>query len=296
MGAINQFSMVPKKAYSVYFRFDRRGTRACRQTAFSPIRATPLICSFVLAIFARPSLSVSTQTSTGPIASTSNVTCVAARPEGPPPTARLVAAYGFEKSSGNKTLDSSGKGHPAMLINAVLTTGKFGKGIALNGTNAYLRIDEPSWPRRDYTYAAWVLPHMVSGWRALFEIQTPESRGIEVALAPGRHVEIWSSGELRLRNGNPLPALKWTHVAVTRKGLLVTLFLNGIAQRAGRDSTVFRFGGCPALIGVDSDRGCAGKLNGFFSGVIDELQIYDCALSAGEIPSIMDVSVDHGSN
>lgn len=120
------------------------------QTAFSPIRATPLLCSLLLAVFAWPALSLSSENSTGPIAATSNVTCVAARPEGPPPTARLVAAYGFEEISGNKTPDSSGKSHPAALVNAVLTTGRFGKGIVLNGTNAYVRIDEPSWPRRDY--------------------------------------------------------------------------------------------------------------------------------------------------
>jgi len=177
-----------------------------------------------------------------------------------------------------------------------MTKGKFGKGLVLNGTNAYLRIDEPSWPRRDYTYAAWVYPRTVSGWRALLEIQTPESRGVELAIAPGGPIEMWSSGRLRLRNGIRLPTLAWTHVALTRAGSLIIVFLNGVAQRAGRDRTILDFGNCPALIGVDADFSCTDKLNGFFSGVIDELQIYDGALSASEIRLIMDVPVDQMSN
>jgi len=101
---------------------------------------------------------------------------------------------------------------------------------------------------------------------------------------------------LRLRNGIRLPTSTWTHVALTRAGSVITVFLNGVAQRAGRDSTVLDFGNCPALIGVDADFGCTDKLNGFFSGVIDELQLCDCALSASEIRLIMDVPVDQMSN
>jgi hypothetical protein len=172
-----------------------------------------------------------------------------------------------------------------------LATGRFGNGIALNGTDAYVRIDEPGWPTRDYTYAVWVFPRAVIGWRAILEIQTPASRGVELASAPAGRIEVWSSGELRLRNGFRLPALTWTHVALTRVGSLITLFLNGAAQRAGRDGTFLDFENCPALIGVDADLGCTGKLNGFFSGVVDELRIYDCALPASEIARIMDVPV-----
>lgn len=237
-------------------------------------------------------LSASTQLSSGPLAASSYFTCVTTRPLVPRPAARLEAAYGFEEVSGDTTPNLLGKSSPATLVNAALTAGRFGKGVELNGTNAYVRIDEPNWPRRDYTYAIWVFPRLVSAWRAILEIQTPTSQGVEFAIAPGGRIEIWSAGNPRLRNGIPLPTLAWSHVAVTRAGSLITVFLNGVAQRAGRDGTVFDFGSCPALIGVDADLGCAAKLSGFFIGVIDELRIYDCALSASDIRLIMDAPVD----
>lgn len=241
-------------------------------------------------------LNVSAKSASGPTSASSNVTCGTARPHVPQSPAGLLAAYGFEKVSGSQAPDLSGKGHPATLVKGIMTTGRFGNGIALNGTDAYVRIDEPGWPTRDYTYAIWVFPRSVRDWRAILEIQTPASRGVELASAPAGRIEVWSSGELRLRNGIRQPVLAWTHVALTRAGSLITLFLNGVAQRAGRDGTLLDFGNCPALIGVDADLGCTGKLNGFFSGVVDELQVYDCALPASEIPGIMDNPVDRMRN
>jgi hypothetical protein len=159
-----------------------------------------------------------------------------------------------------------------------------------------MRIDDAKWPTRDYTYAAWVLPHSLKGWRAIVEIQTPGSAGVEVGIAVGGRIEAWSSGVLRLRTATRLTASKWTHVALTRIGSLMTVYINGVPQRAGRDGTVFEFGNCPALIGVDADLGCAGRLNGYFSGMIEELRIYDCALAASEIRSITSATVNRAGD
>jgi hypothetical protein len=203
-------------------------------------------------------------------------------------SARLVAAFGFDKIDGRRTPDLSGNRTSAEVVNGALMAGRFRKALALNGTNAYARIEDPRWPPHDFTYAAWVFPLVVNGWRAILEMQTPESRGFELAVASGGYLEIWSYGKLVLRNGIPVRALEWTHVAATRSGSLITVFLNGVAHRAGQGSTVFDFGNCPALIGVDADQGCAKKLNGFFHGAIDELRVYDCALSASDIREIME--------
>jgi undecaprenyl-diphosphatase len=231
-----------------------------------------------------------------PIASPEGVepqpACLTPPPGAPPRSARRVGAYAFEVSHGDTTPEASGAGPPGVLVGASLAAGRFGRGLALDGTSAYLRIEEPGWPTGDYTHAAWVWPRRSDAWRALIEIQTPASRGLEIAVAARGGLEVWSSGSLRLPHAGSLARGEWSHVALTRAGSLVTSFVDGVAQRAGRDGASFDFGKCPALIGVDADSGCSGALNGFFDGVIDELRIYDCALSAEGIRSILQAPLE----
>lgn len=243
----------------------------------------------------RPTVKLSRDSSLR-LSDSSNFSCVTAKPHEVRSTARVVAAFGFDRIDGNKTKAFGGNKTDAILVNAGLTAGRFGKGIDLNGRDAYLRVENPAWPRGDYTYAAWVFPRLVRGWSTILEIQALEGGGVEVATAPGGHIEVWSSGKLRLRNGIALQAVGWNYVAVTRSDSLITVFQDGVPQRAGRDQTVFDFSNCPALIGVDADLGCAGKLNGFFSGVIDELRVYDCAISVDDIRLLMSVPVDRNPN
>ena len=42
---------------------------------------------------------------------------------------------------------------------------------------------------------------------------------------------------------------------------------------------------------MDADQGCAGRLNGFFRGAIDELRVYDCALPATAIQEVMNAPI-----
>ena len=210
--------------------------------------------------------------------------------------AGLLAAYAFEEVTGTSTPNAWGNNRPGTLVDSALTSGRFGRGLALNGTSGYMRIDDPQWPAGDYTYAAWVLPRQVREWRAVLEIQTPNSRGLELAIDGSSQTELWSAGARRLRSGIQLGAGRWTHVALTRSSHLLTFYVDGIAGGVARDGTVFNFGSCPALVGVDADSGCTGKLNGFFDGVIDELRVYDCALSGDGIRSIMATAVDPSAN
>jgi membrane-associated phospholipid phosphatase len=219
-------------------------------------------------------------------------TCLGTPPGPSARPARLVAAYAFENVIATSTPDASGNNRPGSLVDATLTSGRFGRGLALNGTSGYMRIDEPQWPTGDYTYAAWVLPRHLSEWRAILEIQTPDGRGLELAIDGSGQVELWSAGARRLRSGVQLTAGRWTHVALTRSAHLLTFHVDGIAGGVARNSTVFNFGSCPALVGVDADLGCTRRLNGFFDGVIDELRVYDCALAEDGVRSIMETAVD----
>ncbi len=199
----------------------------------------------------------------------------------------LVAAYPFEEGAGMTTADASGRGHPGTLVGATWTAaGKYGKAIALDGTAQYARVDAPGAPTGDFSWMVWARPTSLTGWRGLLQIQTAASTGIELALDAGRP-QVWSNGLLRLTAGSSLPVNAWSHVALTRTGSTLTAYVNGTSVGTGVEPTVFNWGSCPFLIGVDADSGCTGALNGHFPGQLDEVRIYNRALTATEIQAAM---------
>jgi len=200
----------------------------------------------------------------------------------------LVIGYGFEEGAGATTADVSGNGHPGTLVGGATwtTTGRHGRAVALNGSSQYVRIDAPSAPTGDFSWMIWANPTTLSGWRGLLEIQTAGSTGIELALDAGRP-QVWSNGLLRLTAAGTIPVGAWTHLAITRAGTTLTVYVNGASVGTATEPAAFSWSTCPFLIGVDADTGCTGALNGNFPGQLDEFRLYNRALNATEIGAAM---------
>jgi hypothetical protein len=198
-----------------------------------------------------------------------------------------VLAYGFEEGMGTTTADVSGNAHPGTLVGATwTTTGKYGRAVVLNGSAQYVRVDAPNAPTGNFSWMVWVNPTIVTGWRGLLEIQTSASAGIELALDAGRP-QVWSNGLLRLTAGASLPVNAWSHVAITRAGNTLTVYVNGLSVGTATEPAAFNWATCPFLLGADADSGCAGLLNGHFGGQLDEFRLYNRALSQAEVQAAM---------
>jgi hypothetical protein len=201
--------------------------------------------------------------------------------------AGLVLAFGFEEGTGTTTADVSGNAHPGTLVGTTwATTGKYGRAVVLNGSTQYVRVDAPSAPTGDFSWMVWANPTTLSGWRGLLEIQTSGSAGVELALDAGRP-QVWSNGQLRLTATGVLAVNTWTHMAITRAGSTLTVYVNGVSVGTATETAAFSWSTCPFLIGVDADSGCTGLLNGQFAGQLDEFRLYNRALSPTEIQAAM---------
>jgi hypothetical protein len=201
--------------------------------------------------------------------------------------AGLVLAFGFEEGTGTTTADVSGNAHPGTLVGATwTTTGKYGRAVVLNGSTHYVRVDAPSAPTGNFSWMVWANPTTLSGWRGLLEIQTSGSAGVELALDAGRP-QVWSNGQLRLTATGVLAVNTWTHLAITRAGSTLTVYVNGVSVGTATETAAFSWSTCPFLIGVDADSGCTGLLNGQFAGQLDEFRLYNRALSPTEIQAAM---------
>jgi len=157
-----------------------------------------------------------------------------------------------------------------------LTAGQHGNGYRLDGSS-WLEVEVPAGlPITAYTWSAWVRPAVVAGFHAVVE-----SRSLELDLEDGGLVS-WINDAPLIRGG-ALTAGTWVHLALTRDGDQLALFVDAAPIGVATDPNVHDFGPCEVLVGIDSDNGCDGALNGELIGDLDEVRIYARALSPAEL-------------
>jgi hypothetical protein len=204
----------------------------------------------------------------------------------------LVAAFGFDEGSGATALDSSGRNNNGTVTSAVWTTaGKFGRALAFNGTSSWVTVADAAALdlTTGMTLEAWVNPTSLSGWRTA--LLKEAGGGLSYALyandnTPNPAVTIQTGGTDRSAVGtSPLPLNTWTHLASTYDGAQLRLYVNGVqvGSRAQTGSILVSTG--PLRVGGNA------VWREFFSGLIDEVRVYNRALSPGEIQADMNAAV-----
>lgn len=197
-----------------------------------------------------------------------------------------VAAYNFNEATGTTVNDASGNGNSGTISGATRAAGKFGNALSFNGTSDWVTIPHAAVLNLTtaLTLEAWVKPSALADWRAV--LLKESSSGLSYALYASDTAShpsgyIRRSGDVGA-SGSSAPALNtWTHLATTYDGATLRLFVNGVqaASRAVTGSIVTS--ASPLRIGGDSVWG------EYFSGLIDEVRVYNRALTAVEIQSDM---------
>jgi hypothetical protein len=206
----------------------------------------------------------------------------------------LVAAFGFEESSGTTVFDASGNGNNGTLSNATRTTqGRFGRALSFNGSNSLVSVgDSNSLDLTDgMTLAAWVYPTtQASDFKSI--ITKEMSGGLTYALhafSPrnGPNMQLFIAGNSRwISGGQAIPTSAWTHLAATHDGARQDLYVNGVRVSGNSLSGNLGVTANPLRIGGNTVN--AGR---YFAGVIDEVRIYNRALSQAEIATVSDEAI-----
>ncbi len=211
---------------------------------------------------------------------------VAAQPPG------LLAAYGFDAGSGTAVADASGNNNNGTLANGTWSAaGRFGGAISFNGTSTWVSVPNATSlnPTTAVTMEAWVNPVAVNNWRTvLFKEQTGNlTYGLYSNTSSNRpNAQVFVSGSDRNVNGTAAVAANtWTHLAATYDGANVRLFVNGTQV-----ATIAQTGALATSTGVLHIGGNA-VWGEWYQGLIDEVRIYNRALSAAEIQADMVTSV-----
>jgi hypothetical protein len=199
----------------------------------------------------------------------------------------LVAAYGFEEASGTAVSDSSGLGNVGTIAGATrVATGRFGKALSFDGVNDVVTVfDSDSLDISvGMTLEAWVNPRSLGQFSTI--LMKEQFNDVAYVLYANTQyfgeplnrpsVEIKTSSNVHTMHTSQLPLNTWTHVAATYNGNELRLYINGTAVLTAvtgpivQSSRELRIGG--NLVWGE-----------YFDGLIDEVRIYNRALTAQEI-------------
>lgn len=205
----------------------------------------------------------------------------------------LVAAYDFEEAGGSRVIDASNQGNHGILDGAVrISQGRFGKALSFDGIDDWVTVNDAASLdlTAGITLEAWVHPtDSMTGWRSvLLKDAPPEHASYYLAANSDANrpaVGVFISNNQSFAVGPQLALYTWAHLAGTYDGITLRLYLNGseVARRAQpgpieASDGVLRIGG----------NGVWGE---FFNGQLDEIRIYNRALSATEIRADMDAPI-----
>ncbi|HKC49220.1 MAG TPA: LamG-like jellyroll fold domain-containing protein, partial [Myxococcota bacterium] len=202
------------------------------------------------------------------------------------PPVGLVAAYGFNAGSGSVLADSSGNGNDGAINGATWATGHDGQALSFDGIGNLVVVNDSASLHltTGMTLEAWVRPtQALSNWKAV--LQKELDAYFLNANTAGNHVG--SGGTFNndcctvVEGPSGLAASQWTHLASTYDGTTLRLYANGTLVASLPRTGTLEVNGSPLRIGGDTYPG------EFFPGLIDNLRIYNRALTAAEIQQDM---------
>ena len=222
---------------------------------------------------------------------TSSEVTVTVSNSAPPPPTSLVLAFGFEETSGNTANDTSTAKNNGTISGAVSSTGgKFGRALSFDGVND--KVDVPDAASLDLTTGmtleAWVKPTSNVGWRTAI-LKERGTNDLVYALYTSNgskpRTENFTSVENTAAGTAALPLNAWSYLASTYDGTNLRFYLNGVLVTTKASSGAMPNTANPLRIGGNAIWG------EYFAGLIDEVRVYNRALSPTEITADMNAKV-----
>ncbi|NUT54740.1 MAG: LamG domain-containing protein, partial [Thermoleophilia bacterium] len=197
---------------------------------------------------------------------------------GPPPPG-LVAAYAFDEGAGATAIDATGAGNNGAVVGATWASGRFGGALYFDGQDDYVGLPAlGTFYNAGFTLEAWVQKAtakndvgIVGSWAGTGPMLWVDH------LASRHHLTLGSTMSTYLDSTrNPVPGL-WQHLAATFDGATARYYIDGVevASRA--------FSGTVGTANTWRIAAYGAGPGGFFDGLIDEVRVYDRALSAAEV-------------
>lgn len=208
----------------------------------------------------------------------------------------LIGRWEFEEGTGRRSADLSGRDRPARLLGACWAQGEFGGAVKLGYQGMKTTVEIPCLNELDgtneMTMSLWAMfdehsesyPCLLSaGWSpgGIMFFKNGSSASVRFGKPKAAHwikEDKWTETQVHLASN--LPLKKWVHFAVTFKRPTITTYFNGkkVATNTNWDYEL----GITKPLTLGSVHFSRTSHN----GLIDDMRVYDYALSAEEIAKL----------
>ena len=200
-------------------------------------------------------------------------------------TRGLLGRWTFDEGKGAIAGDVSGRdNHGKIMGGAKWAKGKIGGALEFDGSDDFVSIpNEGAFDITDgVTVSAWIrVESFTKPWQAFVTKgdrawrlhRANETKGVGFACSDLSRQEVGD-----LLGKADIADSQWHHVAGVLDGDKALIFVDGVKDTSAASSPKISVNDYPVLIGANAQR--AGRL---FHGLIDDVRIYDRALSADEL-------------
>jgi len=207
--------------------------------------------------------------------------------------AELVGWWEFNEGGGTVALDSSGyENNGSLYDNVGWSDGKIGLALQLSGSDGHGEIPFSDSLRilnqGDFTISAWLLANVTPPPTNKVVLQQTDLNGTGRSLLflyNTNDIQTFVGGD-RTSSGVAMEAGEWIHAAVVVSELGATdsiqMVING--QPSGPANTSLGMESCEGLYHIGSHKNVA---NNVWDGMIDDLRIYNHALTEAELQGVM---------
>jgi hypothetical protein len=201
-------------------------------------------------------------------------------PQPPTQSQNPIGAWALNEGSGTKATDSSGNGRNGALVNAPeWVAGKYGGGLKFDGVNDYVTIGDLDLAG-PFTVSFWANALQLSGGCTGSVVMKRYDYGLEVCYGK----MLGQVGEFNEDIAYTIPqANVWNYYALVYDGTTAHLYVNG-TETASKQRT-HTSNNDPLMFGAWT------TTSEFFNGVLDEVRIYNRALSASEVSTDMNTPI-----
>jgi hypothetical protein len=212
------------------------------------------------------------------------------------PSAGLQLLYTFNQLNGPTVADRSPSLNDLTIANGLLVPGRLPADSSALFCNGFTTLGQAAFPialTTNFTFSLWLYPLDLPTGQNLFAVFGIESGDLFLNLGFSGDSGLgfqFKSGGIRQPFVNYRPAAPllntWSHIAITRQGTLLKLYVNtqliDSSQVAPRfidgSSNAFSIGGSPLIQQFG--------LSGFYNGYMDNLAIYNRGLTRAGVDSL----------